>query len=55
MAHTAYNNRATAALNAIEACNLNADDTYDEQLLFISRIRTAINNNPGVHLNDIIF
>lgn len=54
-AHTAYNARVAAALNAIEARNLNADDTYDELMLLISRIRTAIINHPGVHLNDIIF
>ena len=38
-----------------EKINLNPDDTYNALNALISRIRTAITNNPGVPLNNIIF
>ena len=55
LAHSTYNARVLTELNAIEALNLNPDDTYNALNALISRIRTAITNNPGVPLNNIIF
>ncbi|HFA50979.1 MAG TPA: hypothetical protein ENJ95_18365 [Bacteroidetes bacterium] len=56
--HTNYNNRVFAELETILANyngNISPEDAMTEVRILMDRIRTAINNNPNTHINDLIF
>lgn len=55
--HADYNNRIIDKLNDVLLENPNATPTecYDELMDIIDQAKTAIINNPTVHLNNLIF
>jgi hypothetical protein len=52
--HPTYTNNVKTLLDAIPL-NISADETYNQIILVINRVRTAIVNNPNVKINDLIF
>jgi len=52
--HAHYDNLVEGYLNAIPS-NATPEQAYDAVTTLIDRIRTAINNNPGVHINQLNF
>ena len=52
--HTHYDNLVQGYLQAIPA-NATPDQALDAVNALINKIRTAINNNPGVHINQLNF
>ena len=52
--HSHYDNLVQSYLQAIPT-NATPDQAYDAIVVLVGKIRTAINDNPGVHVNDLIF
>jgi hypothetical protein len=52
--HAAYLNKVQAKLNAIPT-NFSADQTRIEVEAIINAIKTAIQNNPTTHIDNLVF
>ena len=53
-AHPHYNNLIQQRLNAINI-NQTSDEIFDEIVDIIYDVRTAIQNNPTIHINQLTF
>ena len=52
--HANYDNLVNQYLDAIPV-NATADEAYSAVTTLINNIKTAIQNNPSVHINQLIF